>query len=161
MQFCPVSTRTSARVRLALALAYTASTNPITAVRTVFCVRAHALAFPPIVSISWVTMARWDESAHGSCRSNPFVIGGAWLMVVTLGSARFAETGRQQAGSDNARTRKRTRAAAARSRWIRLPCNHVPRTSCKGVACLYGTPRLYGYLENTRIPCCSNAAAIV
>ena len=86
-----------------------------------------------------------------------------WRMAhvgVTLGSARFAETGRQRAGSNAGGTCKRTRAAAARSRWIRLPCNHVPRTRCKGAACLYGTPRLYGYLYS-RIPCCSNAAAIV
>ena len=76
---------------------------------------------------------------------------------VALGSARFAETGRQRAGSNNGGTCKGTRAAAARSRWTGLPCNHVPRTSCKGVACLYGTPRLNGQCT-TRI---SNATAIV
>ena len=78
------------------------------AVRTVFCVRAPALAFPPIVSMSWVTMARWDESAHGPCRSNPFVFGVAWLMLawrsVRLDSLKRA--GNKQAATTHAHTKE-------------------------------------------------------
>ena len=80
------------------------------AVRTVFCVRAHAPAFSPIVSISWVAMARWDESAHGPCRSNPFVFGVAWLeLMLAWRSVRLASlkrAGNKQAATTHAHTKE-------------------------------------------------------
>ena len=158
----------SARARLALASAYTASTNPVTAVRTVFCVRAHALAFPPIVPISWVTIARWDESAHGhgSCRSNPFPIGGAWLMSAwrSVRLASLKRAGNEQAATTEAQAKEPGQRQqdqggldssslattyAFRERVARVSLVYMVRPGC---AVMYDPPGPYG---------CPNATAVV
>ena len=90
---------------------------------------------------------------------------GSWLMSVrrSVRLASLKRAGAQRAGSNNRGTRKITRAAAARSRWIRLPCHHVPRTSCKGrVSLVYMVRHGCTVMYNSSGPYgCSNAIAIV
>ena len=131
------------------------------AVRTVFCVRAHALAFPPIVSINCVTIAPWDESAHGPCRSNPFPIGGAWLMSArrSVRLASLKRAGNEQAATTEAHAKEPGQrqqdqggldslATTFRERVARVSLVYMVRRGCTVSVQLVAA-------------CCSNATAIV
>ena len=59
-------------------------------------------------STNCVTIARWDESAHGPCRSNPFPIGGAWLMSArrSVQLASLKRAGNEQAATTEAHAKE-------------------------------------------------------